>query len=214
MQGNYYLFLLLKNQRLLLSNSTPYTDKELLLLVAEGDETAFRQLYLQWHQLLAGYVFRITESRELTEEIVQDVFMNIWRVRETLAEIKNFKHFLLVVSRNRAFDVLKKQLKEKKLKKIWEKENMSELPIAVDDAEVSPYSLIDQAIDSLPPRRKEVYLLSRHERIAYKEIANRLGISKESVKTHLKLANNAISAFILSNLPEISVLFINIFINF
>jgi RNA polymerase sigma-70 factor (ECF subfamily) len=59
-----------------------------------------------------------------------------------------------------------------------------------------------------------VYLLSRHERIAYKEIANRLGISKESVKTHLKLANNAISAFILSNLPEISVLFINIFINF
>ncbi len=199
---------------MLLSNSTPYTDKELLLLVAEGDETAFRQLYLQWHQLLAGYVFRITESRELTEEIVQDVFMNIWRVRETLAEIKNFKHFLLVVSRNRAFDVLKKQLKEKKLKKIWEKENMSELPIAVDDAEVSPYSLIDQAIDSLPPRRKEVYLLSRHERIAYKEIANRLGISKESVKTHLKLANNAISAFILSNLPEISVLFINIFINF
>jgi RNA polymerase sigma-70 factor (family 1) len=206
--------LLLKNQRLLLSNSTPYTDKELLLLVAEGDETAFRQLYLQWHQLLAGYVFRITESRELTEEIVQDVFMNIWRVRETLAEINNFKHFLLVVSRNRAFDVLKKQLKEKKLEKIWEKENMSELPIAVDDAEVSPYSLIDQAIDSLPPRRKEVYLLSRHERIAYKEIANRLGISKESVKTHLKLANNAISVFIHSNLPEITVLFINIFINF
>jgi RNA polymerase sigma-70 factor (ECF subfamily) len=58
----------------LLSNNSPiYTEKELLLQVAEGDEKAFRQLYLQWHQLLAGYVFRITESRELTEEIVQDV---------------------------------------------------------------------------------------------------------------------------------------------
>ena len=100
------------------------------------------------------------------------------------------------------------------LKHIWEKENMSALPIAVDAAEVARDSLIDQAIDSLPPRRKEVYLLSRHERIAYKEIANRLGISKESVKTHLKLANNAISFFIRSNLPEITVLFINIFINF
>ena len=97
---------------LLLYNSPTYTDKELLRQVAEGDETAFKHLYLQWHQLLAGYVFRITESRVLTEEIVQDVFMNIWRVRETLAEINNFKHFLLVVSRNRAFDVLKKQLKE------------------------------------------------------------------------------------------------------
>ena len=199
---------------MLLNSSPTYTDKELLLQVAEGDETAFGNLYLQWHQLLAGYVFRITESRELTEEIVQDVFMNIWRVRETLAEINNFKHFLLVVSRNKAFDVLKKQLKEQKLKHIWEKENMSALPIAVDAAEVARDSLIDQAIDSLPPRRKEVYLLSRHERIAYKEIANRLGISKESVKTHLKLANNAISFFIRSNLPEITVLFINIFINF
>ena len=121
---------------------------------------------------------------------------------------------MLVVSRNKAFDVLKKQLKEKKLKKIWGKGNMSALPIAEDDAELARYSLIDQAIDSLPPRRKEVYLLSRHERIAYKEIANRLGISKESVKTHLKLANNSISVFIHSSLPEIGVLFINLFINF
>ncbi len=76
-----------------MSNSLTYPEKKLLLQVAEGDETAFIQLYLQQHQLLASYVFRITESRELTEEIMQDVFMNIWRVRETLAGINNFKHF-------------------------------------------------------------------------------------------------------------------------
>jgi len=199
---------------LLLSNSPTYTDKELLLKVAEGDEIAFRRLYLKWYQLLAGYVFRITESRELTEEIVQDVFINIWRVRETLAEINNFKYFLLVVSRNKAFDILKKQLKEQKLKQIWAKENLSAFATALDDIDFSRNSLIEKAIDSLPPRRKEVYLLSRHERIAHNEIAKRLGISKESVKTHLKLANNSISAFILSNSPQMGLLFINVFINF
>ena len=197
-----------------MSTSLAYNEKELLLQVAEGDEIAFNQLFLQWHQLLAGYVFRITESRELTEEIVQDVFMNIWMVRETLAEINNFKYFLLVVSRNQAFDILKKQLKEQKLKRVWKKENMPEPSVPDNDDKTSHYSLIDQAIDSLPPRRKEVYLLSRHERHTYKEIADRLGISRESVKTHLKLASNSISGFIRSHLPDIAVLAISLFINF
>jgi len=189
-----------------LHHPNPYNEKELLLLVAKGDEAAFRQLFLQWNQLLAGYVLRITESRELTEEIVQDVFMKIWMVRETLTGINNFKHFLLVVSRNQAFDVLKKHLQEKERKRIWEKENQSGLYIADNEPATPALSLIDKAIDSLPPRRKEVYLLSRHQRLSYKQIAHRLGISRESVKTHLKLATDSITAFIRSNLDIIVLL--------
>ena len=184
-----------------------YNEKELLLKVAENNETAFSQLFLHWHQLLAGYVFRITESRELTEEIVQDVFMKIWMIRETMAGINDFKHFLLVVSRNQAFDVLKNHLKEKEFKRTWEKENRPALFIENNDAETFfRSSLIDQAIDSLPPRRKNVYLLSRHERLTYKEIASQLGISRESVKTHLKLASDSISLFIRSKLVPIAIL--------
>lgn len=198
---------------MLLSTSSTYNEKELLLKVAEGDEAAFRQLFLHWHQLLAGYILRITESRELTEEIVQDVFMNIWMVRETMPEINNFKHFLLVVSRNQAFDVLKKQLKEQELKRAWEKENKPQpwLASTNNDAETSRLSLIEQAIDNLPPRRKEVYLLSRHERLTYQEVADRLGISRESVKTHLKLATRSISTFIRSHLPEFIVFAASLF---
>jgi len=176
------------------------------LQVADGDESAFRQLFLHWNQLLAGYIFRITESRELTEEIVQDAFLKIWMVRETLTGINNFKYFLLVVARNQAFDALKKQLKEQERKRLWEKESKPELYIEENDAETSGLSLIEQAIDSLPPRRREVYLLSRHERLTYKEVAERLGISRESVKTHLKLATDSITGFIRSHLSEIVVL--------
>ena len=190
---------------------SPYNEKELLMQVAGGDEVAFRQLFLQWNQLLAGYVFRITESKELTEEIVQDVFMKIWMVRETLTGINSFKHFLLVVSRNQAFDVLKKQLKEQERKRAWEIENKPELYIAENDGDAAGLSLIEQAIDSLPPRRKEVYLLSRHERLTYKEVAERLGISRESVKTHLKLASDSITSFIRAHLSEITVLTAGLF---
>jgi RNA polymerase sigma-70 factor (family 1) len=187
-----------------------YNEEEVLLQVARGQENAFRQLFLHWYQLLAGYVFRITESKELTEEIVQDVFTKIWMVRETLEEIKNFKHFLLVVSRNQAFDALKKQLKEKKLKQIWEKESLSQSLSLDDNTEILRNSLIDNAIDSLPPRRKEVYLLSRHQRLTYNEIAERLDISRESVKTHLKLATDSVSAYIHSHLAGFIILFVSL----
>jgi len=175
--------------------------------VAGGDQYAFRELYLYWHQVLAGYIFRITESKSLTEEIVQDAFLKIWMARETLAEIDNFKHFLLVVSRNQAFDVLKKQLKEQENRKAWEKSHSDQPYSGQTESEPLSSSLIDAAIDQLSPRRKEVWLLSRHERLRYKEIAERLGISPESVKTHLKLASEAITRFIRAHLPSLIVIY-------
>ena len=177
--------------------------------VAIGDETAFRQLFQQWHQLLAGYVFRITESRELTEEIVQDVFLKIWMTRETLSGIENFKHYLIVVCRNQCFDVLKKQLKLEQQRREWDRENR--LRPVPDEPPPDFSSLIDEAIDSLPPRRKEVYLLSRHKRLTYQEVADQLGISKESVKTHLKLASDSISAYIRSRLTSIILFLTSLF---
>lgn len=125
--------------------------------------------------------------------------------RETLAEINHFKHYLLVVSRNQAFDVLKKQLKEKLHKRDWEKANKSTQLVTDNDTEKNNLSLIDKAIDSLPPRRKEVYLLSRHERLSYKEIAEQLGISRESVKTHLQLASASITHFIRTHLATLTL---------
>jgi len=183
-----------------------YDEKDLLAKVAEGDQVAFRQLFFHWRQVLAGYIFRITESRELTEEIVQDVFMKIWTVRETLTGINNFKHFMLVVCRNKAYDLLRKQLREKELKRVWEKENIPALFSVDEEVGLLQLSLIEQAIESLPPRRKEVFLLSRSERLTYQEIATRLDISKESVKTHLKLASISITGFIRMNLSKIAVL--------
>ena len=193
-----------------MQHSSPYNEKELLSLVAEGDENAFRQLFRHWNQVLAGYILRITESRELTEEIVQDAFMKIWMVRETLAEIDNFKQFLLVVSRNQAFDALRKQLRERDRKRLWEEENKSTLYIVDNELVVSGLSLIDRAVDQLPPRRKEVYLLSRHARLSYHEIAAQLGISRESVKTHLKLASQSITSYIRAHQAEIGILLVGL----
>jgi RNA polymerase sigma-70 factor (ECF subfamily) len=186
---------------------SPYDENALLLQCAGGDQSAFRTLFMQWHQLLAGYLFRITESRELTEDLVQEVFLKIWVARESLAEVRHFRLYLLAMSRNHAYDALKKQLKEQTLQRIWMRET-AEDPRESEDPEICKAALIDAAIDSLPPRRKEVYLLSRHERLTYQEIATRLGISRESVKTHIELATSGISRFIREHLWESLAFFI------
>jgi RNA polymerase sigma-70 factor (ECF subfamily) len=189
-------------------NSSTYDEQALLLLCARGDENAFKALFSHWYQLLAGYLFRLTESRELTEDLVQETFVKIWVARENLAEVRHFKSYLLVVSRNHAYDVMKRRLKEQTLHRAWERETFHG-----DHEEQDMYrdALVDAAIDSLPPRRKEVYLLSRHQRLTYHEIADRLGISRESVKTHIELATNSISKFIKDHLLE-SLTLIAIFI--
>lgn len=171
-----------------------HTDEELLQEVAAGDEHSFARLFHEWQPFLYTHIYRITESRELTEEIVQDVFLKIWQTRETLTEIRNFKGYLLVVSKNHALNALKKMARDFQNLDKWARENKpGEEP---EDLRQSYYSLIDEAVDQLSERQKQVYLLHRHQRLTYQQIADELGIGKESVKTHIELAVKHISGYV------------------
>lgn len=145
---------------------------------------------------------RITKSKQLTEEIVQDIFLKIWMARETLAEIENFKAYLFIISRNHSLNVLRKIAKEQERHRTWEKNNQPEPDNQLDNL---PLSLVDEAIEKLPARQRETYLLHRHHRLTYQEIAVQLGISKETVKTHLKLAAGFITKYVCSRLTLFAI---------
>lgn len=168
----------------------PYDEKTLFKLVAAGDQAAFSELFYEWHPFLASHIFRIIESKPVTEEIVQDVFLKIWETREKLSGILNFRGYLLTISKNMAINALQKKAREFRILEKYAKESSVVEEI---DPDAAYYSLIDEAIDYLSPRQKEIYLLHRHRRMTYQEIADHLGIGKESVKTHLQLAVSAIS---------------------
>jgi RNA polymerase sigma factor (sigma-70 family) len=178
-------------------NYAAYNEQEILRKVADGDEHAFSELFYHWLPFLSTHIFRITESRELTEEIVQDVFLKIWMSRETLTDINNFKGYLIIVSRNHALNFLRKRSREEMQFTVWKQELNN-----TDDENnwQSHLTLIDEAIDQLSQRQKEIYLLHRHERLTYEEIGNRLSIGRETVKSHLKLAVSAISGYVRSHL--------------
>ena len=184
-------------------------ERELLIQVASGNEYAFRQLFIAYHQQLGVHMLRITNIPELAEEVVQDVFVKIWLARETLAGVENFKAYLFVISKNHALNCLKKLAKERVAIKQLEDTRAEAVTPEVAGADMY-YNLLDEAIDQLPPQQQKVYLLSRHDRLKYAEIADQLELSRETVKKYLQMATASITEYVRDHLEVIAVLLVAI----
>lgn len=162
----------------------------LLALVAKGNQRAFTALFEGYYKQLGNYVYKLTESIEVAEEIVQDVFIKIWLKKEILIELDNFSHYLFILSRNQTLNHLRKKANESVRQQEWLKQFDEEEADTLYDVTVTEAYriLMDNAIEKLPPQQKKVYKLSREERLKYEEIAKMLDISPETVKKHIKLA--------------------------
>jgi RNA polymerase sigma-70 factor (family 1) len=186
--------------RILMSRIDINSENELLRKASEGNEQAFKQLFLKYHNSLGLHIFRITNSMVVAEEIVQDVFLKIWMSREALAGVHNFKAYLFVISKNHTLNCLRKLTKERQQRQLFEETIIREL---TPESNVNIYhSLLDDAIDQLPPQQQLVYILSRHNRLKYIEVANRLNISHESVKKYLQIATSSITSYVHLNLKK------------
>lgn len=186
--------------------------KWLLLKVADGDEYAFGQLFKIFYNQLGDFILRITESEQLTQEIVQDVFLKIWINRSSVGQLDCFKAYLLVVARNHAFNCLKKIASEKIREKQWVNTVLHEAANNVQDTVTTDTNkLIDEAVELLPPQQQKVYILSRIENMKQEEIARELNISLETVKKHMVLALRFLKNYLRTNLSffmfSIAVLF-------
>ena len=177
-----------------MQNINKHQEEILLKEVAKGSETAFADLYNNWQGPLSAFIFKVTQSPEMAAEVVQDVFLKIWMSRETLAEIQNFKAYLFVISRNHALNVLKKTMRQ--IKQLNEFGMQTTNSIETSEEQIEIYSLLDEAIDKLSQRQREIYLMHRQQRLTYVQIAETLGIGRESVKTHLQLAVKSISKYL------------------
>ncbi|MBV4359196.1 RNA polymerase sigma factor [Pinibacter aurantiacus] len=189
-------------------------EQNLLHLIAEGDEKAFRSLFDKHHPKLGGYVFRLTNSFELTQEIVQDAFLKVWSNRHALRDINNFDAYLFTIARNHTFNVLKQMAREQARKKAWEQTQENELTVLAE--ELSGYkeisAIMQKAIEQLPPRQKDVFTLSREGGLTHEQISERLGIALETVKKHMVLALKAIRTYVSAHTISILVFFVKLIV--
>ncbi|HEY4207910.1 MAG TPA: RNA polymerase sigma-70 factor, partial [Puia sp.] len=171
-------------------------EKELLLSISEGDETAFRNLYDLYRNRVFSIACKLTATESLAEDIVQDVFIKIWVHRQRLAELDCFDAYLNVITRNHIFNHLRKVANEAVL--------LRELRVS-ESMEHDGFSTIvyhelrehlEKAVAHLPPQQKRVYQLSRLDGMKHREISAMLRISPSTVKSHMVEALKFIKTYL------------------
>lgn len=176
-----------------------YDEKALLAAIAVGDERAFRKLFDRYKERFYSLVLKMTHCDEVAEDIVQDVFMNIWSKRESLADIDNPSSYFFTAVYRRVYHHYRKVALEKKLLQlapsIKESVNTTEEMVMAHESK----NLISQAIAKLPPQQQLVFKLRKEEGFSREEVASQLDISPNTVKNHLSNAINFIRAFLASS---------------
>lgn len=168
-------------------------EHEVLQQVARGDSGAFHELVNNYAHLLFTFVFRIVDNRPIAEELVQDTFVKIWLNRERLMEIQNFRAYLFTISKNFALKAVQKALREKEVLAEWQSFNREDAHHMLKEARLL---LIEEAIEQLPPQQRKVWTMSRRQRMTYMDIADELGLSRESVKKYLQFAHASILRYV------------------
>lgn len=193
-------------------------NQELLLRLQEGDKEAFTNLYYAYKDKLFGFAMSITNSSTKAEDIVQDVFLKIWKNRSSIAEVENINAFIFRVAQNQIIDELRKFAKEQltfsSADYIINKEDGDANPIE-DLMKKEVREKIEEAINLLPPQQKRIYTLHNDKGYKYEEIASELNLSVSTIRNHMSQAINNIRKQLLYNYPNLFIYWIFLFsINF
>lgn len=184
-------------------------EKELLQLVSRGDEAAFAQIFHAYRNKIFTVALKITESTTVAEEIVQDVFLKIWLKRDSLPEVNDFASYLFIIARNHTFNELKKMARQEKFQQNPEGSEPIGSFNADDPLLNKNYeAILKEAISRLSPQQQKVYYYSKEEGLKREEIAEKMGISPETVKIHLSHAMKSIRAYCMGKLGFPFILFI------
>lgn len=123
------------------------------------------------------------------EDLTQDVLMKIWIRRKSLENIQNLDNYVFSMAKNHVIDHLRKAKTNRQYKDALQREIAVQQPLALDKIIYSDYKVIlDKLLNDLPPRQKEIFLLSRMKGLSHDEIADQLNISTKTVRNHLFLA--------------------------
>lgn len=152
----------------------------------------FNDIFQSYEQPLFRLAANLCKDDNMARDIIHDVFLKLWEIRQQLHEIESIEAFLFTLTRNKIMDYLRKVASEERLKQaIWESMQHVVAPQTNAAEEKEFHEILAKAIDELPAKRKAVYLL-RDAGYNYNEIADQLKISRHTVKNQVSAAIKSI----------------------
>lgn len=160
--------------------------KELVQQFICGNEEAFEKLYVQYKPVLCKFIQTFINDSTLTDDIVQEVFVAVWLNRKNIDPEKSFTSYLMTSARNKVYDFFKETAKNRQMiEQRWlnftkSRNNTEEALIALELDE-----LVNLALKQLSSRKRVIFELGKLKGKSHNEIAEELGISKNTVKNHM-----------------------------
>lgn len=153
--------------------------------IKKGNEAAFRKIYEEFYTRLCFYAGKFIHDQEQARSVVQEVFAGFWMKREKLDISYSIKAYLFNSVRNGCIDYLRKEKSNQEaLSGLIQEDSVS-----TDHIEVAELNArINSAIQALPERCREIFVLCRFEELKYAEIAEKLGISVKTVEMQMGIA--------------------------
>jgi RNA polymerase sigma-70 factor, ECF subfamily len=171
--------------------------------------STFEKLFDNYYSMLCLVAYDMVKNKQLAEEIVDEVFVVLWQKRESIIIYKSIRAYLVKSVQNSCNN--------------WFEHTKTERSVITNKFDVSTYDLlrwsddyplgnllvkelqkkIDESIEALPDQCRKIFLLSRNEELNYEEIANRLSITVNTVKTQIKIALSKLREALQDYLPLI-----------
>lgn len=169
---------------------TEKTDTTLLVALRQGSVSAFETLYERYRSRIYYNMIKIVRSEAVAEELLQDVFLKVWELRDRIDPDQSFNAFLFRISGNLAIDFYRREARRRIMDAtvlLVNEEEYDHVQQYIDFKEAE--TLLGDAIARLPPQRQRVFRMCRIEGKSYEEVANLLLISRKTVQDHMVKAN-------------------------
>lgn len=170
--------------------------KKLVLRVKTGDLSSFRILYEAFHIKVFNFCLLYLKSKEDAEEIVQDTFVKIWQHKHELDPERSINGYVFRIAKNLALNRLRKKVNPGEAAlPLYEKAkwlNQTEEEVLFHEME----GLLAEAIEGLPPKRQEIFKMSRINGLSHEQIATHLRISEQTVKGQIRKAIKYLRSYI------------------
>ncbi len=187
-------------------------DKLIINKLKEGDVLSFDNIFNKYNKKVYYFAISYLKNKEEAEDVVQEVFMNLWKYRDQISEYYVFSKYLFRITYNATCKKFRKQASDKRqleevLKNFVIEDNSTKLDIEYN----SLLETTSQLIEKLPSRQKNILLLNIEEHLSSDQIAKKLDISKKTVENYLSMAKASLRKS-LSDGGILSVLFIWLFL--
>lgn len=176
-------------------------DNQLVIKLIQSDKRAFEQIYSKYYYKIYSIAKMYVGYADDAQEVVQDVFVRLWETRSQINPAGNFDGYLFMITRNIVFDRLRKEKSLRMMKMAYIRfveEHCDDVRENIMAKELR--EKINDFVENLPPRQKEVFLLSRKVGLTRDEIASKLKIKVNAVDRNIHI--------VLSKLKEVLTIFI------